>query len=84
MAAEVKPLLALELLLRNSVRTESKFVVQWTKKLLNERVSVLAIKEFGALVPISIISDERASFKVVEVEMRRSSKVLLSVGVVTL
>ena len=84
MAAEVKPLLALELLLRNSIRTNPEFVVQRTEKLLNKRVGVLAIQEFRALIPISVIGDKRASFKVVEVEMRWSSKVLLSMGVVAL
>ena len=84
MAAEVKPLLALELLLRNSIRTNPEFVVQRTEKLLNKRVGILAIQEFRALIPISVIGDKRASFKVVEVEMRWSSKVLLSMGVVAL
>ena len=62
MAAKVKPFLALELLFWDSVRAQSQFVVKRREKLLNERVSVLAVQEFRALVPVPIVGDERASF----------------------
>jgi hypothetical protein len=83
-AAKVEPLLALELLLRNSIWAKSQLVVQRAEKLLNKRVRVLAIEEFRALVPVSIISDVRAFLKVVKVKMRGSSEVLLSMRVIAL
>ena len=66
MTAEIEPLLALELLIRNSIRAWSKLVVEWTKELFDQSVSILTVKVVLTLVPTTVISDRWTSFKVEE------------------
>ena len=55
MAAEVHPLLALILLVGQTIRTAVQLVVQRAEQLLDERVRVLAVQVVGALVPAAIV-----------------------------
>jgi hypothetical protein len=66
MTAKIEPLLALELLIRNSIRAWSELVVEWTKELFDQSVSILAVKVVLALIPAAVISDGWTSFKVEE------------------
>mgnify|MGYP000848793969 CR=1 FL=1 len=82
MTAEVKPLLALEFLLRHSIWTLSQFVIQWTEQLFYKGVRILAFKKFGTLIPVAIIRHIWALVEKMEIKVWRSPKVLLSMSVI--
>lgn len=84
MAAKIKPFLALEFLFRHSIGAWSQLVVQRGEELLDQAVSVLALQEVGALVPVAIICHIGAPIQIIKVEMRGSPEILLSVSVVAL
>lgn len=83
MAAEVHPLLALILLVGQTIRTAVQLVVQWAEQLLNEGVRVLAVQVVRTLVPAAVVLHVRALFKVTnKVQVRRPPEVLLAVRIV--
>ena len=82
MTAEVKPLLALEFLLRHSIWTLSQFVIQWTEQLFYKGVRILAFKKFGTLIPVAIIRHIWALVEKMEIKVWRSPKVLLSMSII--
>lgn len=47
-------------------------------------MSVLAIEEFRALIPVPVVLDVRAFLKIVHVKLGRAAEVLLAVSVVAL
>jgi hypothetical protein len=52
--------------------------------LLYQGVGVLALQKIRALVPITVICNIRALLQEVEIEMRRSPEVLLSMSIIAL
>ena len=85
MATEVHALLAVELLLRQSIGTAVHLIVERVEQLLDERVAVLTVEVVWTRVPAAIVLDVGAFLKrTYEVEVRRSPEVLLSMCIVTL
>ena len=83
MAAEVHALLALVLLVRQTIRTALQLVVQRAEQLLDERVRVLAVQVVGTLIPAAIVLHIWAFFKVAnKVQVWRPPEVLLAVRIV--
>jgi len=84
MTTKVKPLLTLTFQFWRTVRAGVQLVVQGAEQLLYQRVRILAVQEIRALVPAAVIFHIGTLVDIVKEEMRRTSEVLLAMGVVAL
>ena len=57
--------------------------MEWVEKDLDEGVSVVTVELVLAVLPAAILANMWASFRVIEEQVGRSSKVLLPMRVVT-
>ena len=83
MAAALLVLDALELVGGRLFRAVLQLVVERIEEDLDEGVRVVAVQLVLARLPAPVLTDVRAALRVVKEEIGRSSKVLLSVRVVT-
>lgn len=82
-AAALLVLDALELVGGRLFRAVLQLVVQRVEENLDECVRVIAVQLVLARLPAPVFTDVRATLRVIEEEIGRSSKVLLSMRVVT-
>ena len=82
MAAALLVLDALKFIGRRLLCAVLQLIVKWIEEDLDECVSVVAVELVLAVLPAAVLRDMRASLRVIEEEVRRSSKVLLPVRVV--
>jgi hypothetical protein len=82
MATKIQPLLALELLVRNAIRTRPQLVVQRAEELFHQCVGELAVEVVGALLPAAIVLHIGTPLKEIKVKVRRPPEVLLTMSIV--
>ena len=80
--AKVASFRTLKLIPRLLIRTFFQLIVQRAEELLYKWMGILAVEEIVALVPTPVICDRLALLNIMKEQMRRPSKILLSMSIV--